>query len=131
MAFPETKPRYETRDVDVRAVFRAAAALVALALLMMGITWIVYRQFLERSPGDGVLADDFERPPLRGPRIEISPASELERERAREEELLESYGWVDRERGVVRVPIDQAMEKLLESGLPVRRSENDAEGVSR
>ncbi len=35
---------------------------------------------------------------------------------AREEELLENYGWVDREAGIVRIPIDQAIELLAEDG---------------
>ena len=34
--------------------------------------------------------------------------------------LLNSYGWVDPKAGVVRIPIDRAMDLLLQKGLPVR-----------
>jgi hypothetical protein len=36
--------------------------------------------------------------------------------RSHEEELLNNYGWVDREAGIVRIPIDQAIELLAEDG---------------
>jgi hypothetical protein len=35
-------------------------------------------------------------------------------------ELLEGYGWVDRSAGTVRLPIERAMQLLLERGLPTR-----------
>ena len=40
--------------------------------------------------------------------------------RARVQEWLESYGWVDREAGIARVPIQQGMQAVLRAGLPAR-----------
>ena len=37
-----------------------------------------------------------------------------------EEQTLHSYGWVDQPAGVVRIPIDRAMELLAQRGLPTR-----------
>ena len=34
--------------------------------------------------------------------------------------MLDSYGWVDKNAGVVRIPIDEAMKLTLERGLPAR-----------
>ena len=34
--------------------------------------------------------------------------------RVREEEQLNSYGWVDEERGLVRIPVEQAMDLLVQ-----------------
>jgi hypothetical protein len=34
--------------------------------------------------------------------------------RAAEERVLHGYAWVDREKGIVRIPIEQAMEILAE-----------------
>jgi hypothetical protein len=39
---------------------------------------------------------------------------------ARDKELLSTYGWVDRPAGVVRIPIDRAIDITLERGFPVR-----------
>jgi len=40
--------------------------------------------------------------------------------RERMHRLLESYGWIDREKGIVHVPIEQGMQAVLDAGLPAR-----------
>lgn len=40
--------------------------------------------------------------------------------RAKEEAILTTYGWADRNTGAVHIPIDRAKELLLERGLPTR-----------
>ena len=37
-----------------------------------------------------------------------------------EHEMLTTYGWMDRNAGIVRLPIERAKELILERGLPVR-----------
>jgi hypothetical protein len=41
--------------------------------------------------------------------------------RAGEDKALHSYGWVDRQKGIVRVPIDVAMRLAVQHGLPVQQ----------
>ncbi len=41
--------------------------------------------------------------------------------RAENEEILSSYGWVDQNNGVVRVPIQTAIDQVAQKGLPVRQ----------
>jgi hypothetical protein len=38
--------------------------------------------------------------------------------RAEEDASLNSYGWVDKEQGVVHIPIERAMDTVVERGLP-------------
>jgi hypothetical protein len=45
--------------------------------------------------------------------------------RAEEDQILGSYGWIDRERGIVRVPIDRAITLLAQKGLPTRAEAAD------
>lgn len=59
-----------------------------------------------------------------GPHLQISPPLDLASFRAREESKLNSYGWVNKTTGIVRVPIERAMQLVLEKGLPVRTSTN-------
>ena len=40
--------------------------------------------------------------------------------RAAEDKILNGYGWVDQAHGVVRVPIDRAIDMLAQRGLPSR-----------
>ena len=52
------------------------------------------------------------------PRLQPSPEVEMDEMLAAEERELSSYGWVDRERGIVRIPIDEAIDRLAAEGLP-------------
>ncbi len=37
---------------------------------------------------------------------------------------LTTYGWVDRQAGIVRIPVERAMSGMLAEGFPVRTEEN-------
>jgi hypothetical protein len=63
---------------------------------------------------------DLRLPPA--PRLQVTPRQDLRDLRAREDQLLNSYQWVDRSAGIVRIPIAEAMRLTLERGLPVRQS---------
>ena len=54
------------------------------------------------------------------PRLETNERREINDFRMHEEQTLHSYGWVDQPAGVVRIPIDRAMELLVQRGLPTR-----------
>jgi hypothetical protein len=45
-----------------------------------------------------------------------------------EEKSLYSYGWVDEKAGIVRIPIERAMDLLVQRGLPVRPQGADEVG---
>jgi hypothetical protein len=60
------------------------------------------------------------------PRLEDDERDELHDVRLHEEQVLASYGWVDEKNGVVRIPIERAMQLIAERGLPVRPQEQSA-----
>ena len=47
-----------------------------------------------------------------------APADALAALRAEETHTLTTYGWVDAQAGIVRIPIDRAMELLVARGMP-------------
>jgi hypothetical protein len=53
------------------------------------------------------------------PRLQTNPRADLAELREREDRALNTYSWVDRNAGIVRIPIDRAMSLTLERGLPV------------
>lgn len=55
-----------------------------------------------------------------GPALQTDPQEDRMALQAREENELNTYGWVDRGAGIVRIPIARAMALLLERGLPTR-----------
>jgi hypothetical protein len=54
------------------------------------------------------------------PRLEGDERSQINDFREQEEQTLNSYGWVDQQSGVVRIPIDRAMQLIAQRGLPTR-----------
>jgi len=122
MAGNERHPQHEESDVNVWAVGRFAAAMVAVVAICLGLLFGLFR-FFENATG-GVKPAAWERtnpnkqPP--GPRLEETPVEDLRQFREAEDAKLNSYGWIDRKNGVVRIPIARAMELLAQRGLPAR-----------
>lgn len=53
-----------------------------------------------------------------GPRLQISPEHDLEQFRADENKRLNTYYWIDKQKGTIHIPIDEAMKKVVETGIP-------------
>jgi hypothetical protein len=53
------------------------------------------------------------------PRLQPNPAQDFQAFYATQQANLDSYGWVDQEKGVVHIPIEHAMEMLAEQNPPV------------
>lgn len=54
------------------------------------------------------------------PVLQIDPVADLQAYKAKENDLLNSYGWVDKSAGIAHIPIDRAIELTAEKGLPTR-----------
>ena len=124
MAPPETKSPvgHETRDTNVRLVVLFGLGTAIVTVLVLLTMWVFYGYTMRREASRDRPAPPLagEREPLMGPRLQVSPAQDLREMRESEDEYLNTYGWMDPERGIVRVPIDRAMDLLLEKGLPAR-----------
>ena len=55
------------------------------------------------------------------PRLQVNEQLTLAQQREREAAQLHRYAWVDQAAGVVQIPIDRAMELVVERGLPARQ----------
>jgi hypothetical protein len=53
------------------------------------------------------------------PVLEHSEMTQFNEVLEKQDRTLASYDWVDKDKGVVRIPIDKAMELLAQRGLPV------------
>jgi len=112
--------QFEKEDIRATPVLKflvgIAITSVVTCLLLLGFyrgmrTYVAERQ---PPPPHMTFAPDRE-PPL--PELEEHPAQDLQAFRAAEDQILGTYGWVDKGRGVVRIPIDEAMKLLAERGL--------------
>jgi hypothetical protein len=123
-------PRHEASDIDIRGVFAFGAGLVAAAIIISVAIWTLFIYF-ERREASAVSAYPLAAgthdalPPI--PRLQAAPREDLEEFREREAEVLGGYSWIDRDTGVVRIPIEEAMRLVLERGLPVYEPPEDIE----
>jgi hypothetical protein len=113
---------HEERDVQLRPLIISGMGLAMLAGLSLLAMWLLFDYFaarrarLELAPSP--MFEARQLPPE--PRLEVSPQQDLRQMRAAETAVLHSYGWVDRQAGIVRIPIERAIELLAERGLPAR-----------
>ena len=56
------------------------------------------------------------------PQLQINDTAEMKEEIEQENAKLTHYQWVDQNQGIVRIPIDKAMQLVLQRGLPARAS---------
>lgn len=107
-------------------------ALITLAcyLIVWGFYTFMEHRAVERDPGRSPLAAEATYPTIVDGRIVsgngsptpllVGEPANLQVLRAREQEILTTYGWVDQNAGTVRVPIDVAKDLVIAQGLPVR-----------
>jgi len=113
---------YETRDASTRGLVMFGIGLFATLVVVAALTAWLFGYFA-KSQSLGPPASPFENvrvlPPQ--PRLQVNPREDLLRLREKEKAELDSYGWVDQKNGIVRIPIDRAMDLIAQRGLPARQ----------
>ena len=128
-AFLEALARkHENRNPPIGYIVLTAFSVVLMMVACNAIIWFMMDKLTKKRPLDTaveargiVIAPNLEllkRFPA--PNLQISPHDDLMALRARENAELNSYGWVDRPHGVVRIPIERAMDLIIARGLPAR-----------
>jgi hypothetical protein len=115
--------RHETTDADVRAIGKFVVGLFLALVATLVVARLVFNYFAAHQglgPPASPFANQRELPPPGVPRLQAAPPLELDQYREQQEKLLQSYGWVDQSTGIVRIPIDRAMDLLIQRGLPVQ-----------
>src|SRR5262245_52398222 len=116
---------HETSDVNIRAILAAGGGLILMGAVVYFVVWLLFGYLYRReaaasaSPAYPLAVGQGDRLPPE-PRLQMHPRQDLKDLRESEDVLLKSYGWVDRNQGVVRIPIDEAMRLTLQRGLASR-----------
>ena len=111
--------KHELRDVRSKPLVVSALVLaLSVALVCVFLIWFFDKLEDRARRLDPQLSPLIGAQTAPSPRLQTDPADDLARLRAAEERALGGYRWVDKERGVVQLPVDRAMELLLEEGLP-------------
>jgi len=115
---------HETSDVNIRAILGFGAALVVVAAVVHLLIYVLFGYFNVREnakvpPEYPLAATEGHREPPE-PRLQTDPRQDLSDLRAKEDDVLGSYGCVDKNASIVRIPIDAAVKLTLQRGLPAR-----------
>jgi hypothetical protein len=121
---------YEHTDAHVWLIAKFMFWLLVTALLTHVGLGFMYQMMIEQGQRleEGEirfpLAAGAEQrlPPV--PRLQQSPANEIFDYRRNESQLLNNYGWLNREMGTVHIPISEAMRLTVERGLPSRTQDS-------
>ena len=117
---------HETTDASISALVKFSIGLFLLIVVaLVGMQWMFnyFRNTQQLGPPASPFAESQASPP--GPRLQVDPAQDLKQLRQGEDDKLNSYGWVDQKAAIARIPVDRAMDLLIQKGLPVR-AENPA-----
>ena len=129
---------YERRDIGAAGVLYFLAALAALGLathfLISGLySYLDKNSRAQQAPISPLVTNapedtrhlstdyrDYLKQNFPAPQLEIDERTQLDTVRQAEAETLSTYDYIDKNAGTVRIPIDRAMELIVQHGLPVR-----------
>src|ERR1700743_18315 len=106
---------HETRDVNVFQISAFGIGLLLSCIVVVFAMWALFN-FLAHgkdaknanNPAASMMNERQKLPPE--PRLQAEPKIELKDLKADEDAILSSYGWIDPNKGIVRIPIDQAID---------------------
>jgi hypothetical protein len=147
-ANPNGHGSYERRDIGAAGVLYFLAGLAVFAVIIHFLVAGIYdvlekRTEAQQAPVSPLVTNapkdtrhlptdykDYLRQNFPSPQLEVNERDQLDDIRLREEETLNSYGWIDKKAGSVRIPIDRAMDLIAQRGLPTREQPSDWIAVS-
>jgi hypothetical protein len=130
---PET--HHEKSDVNVRALLWFVAIFIVFSAVMFVLLWVQFRAYRAHfrgktnapltavaRPPDAAVPPEPRLQPFQtknvggtvNPPNTATPVTDMEQMRAAEEQTLHTAGWVDRQHGVVRLPIEVAKELAVQ-----------------
>jgi hypothetical protein len=115
---------HESNKLPLKAILWCLAGFIATAIVihlvligygtMLGSSYKRFGRIYQIQPN--------QVPQYPSPALQSNPSIDLQTYRSRAEHELNTYGWIDRGHGIVKIPIERAMDLLASRGLPVRPS---------
>lgn len=125
---------YEHTDIDPGIGYHFAIWLTVAVFLSLGIVYGTFWVFENQKTANDAAVQQFplaagqeKEPPM--PRLQTQPFKDVYLLKQGQRERLESYGWTDKATSVVHIPIERAMELMVERGLPSRPGGSAAPAV--
>lgn len=103
-------------DINFSAILKFGGTLLVIGVVVQILMWLLFdklnvhaeRTEVKPSP----MAPSTQEPPE--PRLQVNPTQDLQSYRKSDAEMLNHYGWVDKQAGIVHIPISEAMKLVVE-----------------
>ncbi|PWU10887.1 MAG: hypothetical protein C5B51_03620 [Terriglobia bacterium] len=117
----DPEQRFEHRDVNIWAIGKVAIGLVLTTIASLILVLGVFRYLEVQENARQVApagANAGKLPPE--PRLLENEPANFQQFRATEDRLVNGYKLLDPQKGEVKIPIDRAIDMLVQKGLPAR-----------
>lgn len=111
---------FEHRDVNARTLAWVLAVIVVTAVVLHLVLYLLYEGFRTGSAESGRIPNSAEQSTQETssqPKLQVDPSTDINQLRQEENKRLTTYGWIDKDKGIVRIPIEQAMRSLAVRGI--------------
>jgi hypothetical protein len=116
---PGTDSAFEHEDASPSGLVKSGIFLaILLVFVAMRFAWHGFMDFSPAGQNASPMTDARILPPR--PRLQTDPQKEIHDYCQQQAVTLDSYAWVDQSAGIVRIPVDRAIELTLKNGLPAR-----------
>ncbi|MGH9717999.1 MAG: hypothetical protein ACRD4R_14910 [Candidatus Acidiferrales bacterium] len=132
---PDASAGYEKRDASISTLLQFGFWLaVVIVITLFAMAW-AFNYFSRVAPlGAPAAPSAVVNPNVRelpsGPMLQATPHQDLVDFCRQQERRVNTYGWVDRQQGIVRIPISRAMDLILAKGLPTRPASEAPTGAA-
>jgi hypothetical protein len=109
---------HEVSDASPKVIGLFVVGLFAMIFAAMGALGWMYVHLYAKT--NAIPVEHHEDSFMHAPRVKTSIAEDWDAIDAQAHARLDNYGWVDRARSVVHLPITRALELVAKEGLPAR-----------
>lgn len=119
---------YESRDLSHEAIFYFFLVLGIVIFIVFFVLWGVFKQmgsseYVGHQTTNPIMTSNEELKEIGGdpansfpmPQLQPDPVADLNKFRIREEQWMNTYGWVDQAHGRIHIPIETAIDMMAAS----------------
>jgi hypothetical protein len=120
--------RFEESDINPRYVALTGVGVLVLMYAAALIVYLPFRFFSHERAKESPPPLPISAQSVHGvylppePRLQQNPHRDLQDYMASQDAKLNGYGWVDRQMGIVSIPIDRAMDLIAQRGIPPQKA---------
>lgn len=114
---------WERRDISPFQITAFGIGLLIACMIVAVLMWGLFaflkaREDAKNPPAMPAMMQELKTMKPPEPRLQANPRVEIQDLRESETAILENYGWLDPDKGTVRIPIEAAIDMVAKKGLP-------------